>query len=109
MNLLYRSGDLFLPKNIRKFLETYIVGNDKSYYYISYWTIAHLISGILTYYLITVNPINALLFHTAWELWQIFIGMTILDTRGIIDIANDTLFFMCGFYISKIMNMNSDL
>jgi hypothetical protein len=93
-SLLYRSGDLFLPEDI--------VGNDNTVYYINYWSFIHLISGVVMHHLVGDKAIFSLIVHTLWELWQIYIGMTKLDARGIIDSINDTLFFMIGFYISKI-------
>ncbi len=101
----YRSGDAFLPAPVVKFLHQYIVGDDKSLYYITFWTVNHFLSGVffallhLFFYRFS-NPILVyFILHTLWELWQLYIGMTIPNLRGIIDILNDTLFGVLGVYL----------
>jgi hypothetical protein len=101
-SFLYKSGDLFLPDDAKRFLQTYIIGNDSSIYYINYWSLIHLLSGVVMHHLVGDKAIFSLVVHTLWELWQIYIGMTKINARGIIDSINDTLFFMIGFYISRI-------
>ena len=100
-SILYRSGDFFLNNATKKFLYTYIVGNNTSLIYINYWSILHFLSGVIVFlglYLLGIKKyyIIALLIHTFWEFWQIAIGMTKVDLRGIIDIMMDTMFFMTG-------------
>lgn len=99
-SIFYKSGDAFLPPTVVGFLNTYIVGNDTSIYYINYWSIVHMISGML-FYIINGNVCTAFIIHTLWETWQLAINMTTPGSRGAIDILNDTLFFMLGFYICK--------
>lgn len=104
-SLVYRSGDFFLPKDIVDYLNTYIVGNENSLYYLNYWHINHLLSGVffaivhLTLYKFYSPFLTYLLLHTIWEIWQIFIGMTALDLRSFIDILNDTFFGSIGYFI----------
>ena len=93
--LAYRSGDLFMPTKIREFLYINIIGSDKTLFYISYWSIIHLISGILTW-IIVGDYLNGFLIHTIWEFWQKIIGMTVWDLRGGIDTLMDTVLFMIG-------------
>ena len=103
---LYRSGDVFLPASVRAVLETYHIGNDKSLFYISNWSLVHFVSGIVTGYILTTYfrgwpyYTTGFVVHTLWELWQIFIGMTKWKTtRGQIDIVVDTVMFMLGMII----------
>jgi hypothetical protein len=100
---LYRSGDVFLSPAARAFLRTYIVGDDESLFYISYWSVVHMISGIVFALLWSpkASPYMAgFAVHTCWEAWQIFIGMTPVGTaRGFIDIITDTVMFMFGMWL----------
>jgi hypothetical protein len=102
-DILYRSGDVFLPLPARVFLETYLIGNDRSLFYITYWSWVHFGSGVLTaWILLSYYPrwnfyLTGFVVHTLWEFWQIFIGMTPWKTlRGQVDIAVDTAMFMLG-------------
>ena len=47
INLLSRSGDLFLTGPIKKFLDIVLIGSYESGWYISNWSIMHMISGII--------------------------------------------------------------
>lgn len=102
---IYRSGDVFLPKRIRIFLETYLVGNERTLYFITLWNFMHLLSGVLfalfdSFVLKVPNPYATyFVIHTLWELWQLFIGMTTPDLRGFIDILNDTFFGFLGLFV----------
>ena len=102
----YRSGDAFLPDPVVKFLHQYIVGNDKTLYYINLWHINHFFSGVffalihLYIYKVSSPLLSYLVIHTLWELWQLYIGMTVPDLRGIIDILNDTVFVTLGVYLT---------
>lgn len=115
-SLLYRSGDIFLPKRFRDFLETFIYGDyDKSTIYLTYWSIVHMISGMLfeiyLKYYIKISNFNTrliigIIFHTFWEIWQIFIGMAspqrLTGKSGLIDIFMDTFMFILGMLVIKI-------
>jgi hypothetical protein len=104
------SGDFFLPKPLRKFLYTYIIGSDSSMFYISYWSIVHMLSGIATGLVLLVflnkTPyyFTGILVHTLWELWQKFIGMTKWDLRGAIDTIMDTIMHLIGMVIMASVN-----
>lgn len=107
-SLLYRSGDVFLPKPVRQFLEHYYIGNGKSVFYITNWSFVHLLSGVVTgYILLQFYPdlpyyTTGFVVHTLWEFWQIFIGMTKWKTtRGQIDIFVDTVMFMIGMILMR--------
>ena len=108
--LLYNSGDLFLPKEVKDVLETHIYGNYNQTIYITYWSFMHLLSGILTGYIYlslgykTKNYYwNLFIIHTLWEIWQIIIGMSkplkIVGKNNIFDTILDTIFFMIGCLI----------
>ncbi len=105
-DMLYRSGDVFLPKSVRDILQRYWIGSPKTTFYITNWSIVHFLTGIATAYFLFQSKIKeniylvAFLIHTIWELWQIFIGMTPIYTlRGQVDIVVDTLLFMFGTWI----------
>jgi hypothetical protein len=114
--LLLQSAGLFLPRKIQDFLDIYHVGNDKSTFYITNWTLMHFLSGVLIAYILSLYKyklnkqqifITAFLIHTAWEIWQIFVGSTpIYTTRGQLDFIVDTLAFMLGValyvYLKKL-------
>lgn len=102
--LLYSSGDLFLPDNIINLLNTYIVGDAVSSYYINLWSILHLVVGLL--FRFVSHDVNiAFMTHFIWELWQVVIGMTKLNLRGVVDIINDFALFIVGFYIGEKMGL----
>jgi hypothetical protein len=105
-DILFRSGDLFLPTPVRDFLEQYYVGSDTSLVYITNWTIIHALVGvILALYLFPSMTKKATLWrifwiHSAWELWQIIGQNTPIHTlRGILDIAMDTAATMFGAWV----------
>lgn len=112
----YASGDLFLPKEVRTILETYIIGNDTSLFYITLWSFMHMLSGFL-FRFINNSLVNYIIVHTVWEIWQIYIGMTHVDTlRGKIDVVVDTVMGIIGFIFAKkyiaqsfVNNLYSDL
>ena len=109
-DIIYRSGDVFLPKSVRTILETYLIGNATSKFYVSVWSLVHFLSGVLTAWML-LNYFPTFSFyktgfwiHTAWEYWQIFIGMTKYYTfRGALDVVTDTAFFMGGMlFFSRV-------
>ena len=101
---IYRSGDVFLTPKTRRFLQTYLVGDETSLLYISYWSILHLISGVLFALLVGPRRTDIALLgffvHTCWEAWQILIGMSPVATaRGFVDLIVDTVMFMFGVWM----------
>lgn len=100
---LYLSGDLFLPKSVRTFLERYWIGNDKTLIYVTNWSLMHVLSGILVG-AILLNKFPEYSYywtgfwvHSVWELWQVLVKNTPYWTlRGFLDIWMDTLLFMIG-------------
>jgi hypothetical protein len=98
---LYRSGDIWLPKETIKRLNLYIVGNDSTLFYINYWHGMHMLSGILFGFLLLFIHVKDpfvvyFLLHTAWEAWQLWIGMTKETLRSAIDILIDTCMGFLG-------------
>jgi hypothetical protein len=102
------TGDLLLPKNIKDFLELYLIGSDKSIFYITIWSIIHFISGcafallfIFTETGLSYTKIQSFWIafgvHLLWELWQILITNTPRTIRGLVDTIVDTILFMLGF------------
>lgn len=104
-DILFRSGDVFLPANVRKFLEQYYIGNDTSLFYFTNWSIVHFLSGVaLGYILITYYPNvdyywTGFYLHTLWEVWQLFVRNTPRTWRGFIDIGVDTTMTMIGMLV----------
>ena len=115
-DVLFNSGDVFLPKNVRDTLAIilYKYPNDEKNYsfYIQGWTFIHFINGIIFGYLylyLNYNKnnyiINLFILHTLWETWQVFIGMSkpwkITGRNNIIDFIVDTTAFMLGTLIVR--------
>ena len=50
-NIIYNSGDVFLPDNIKEILSYNLIGSHKKTFYISGWSIVHFINGIIFGYL----------------------------------------------------------
>jgi len=106
-DILFRSGDLFLPTPVRAFLETYYIGSDTSLFYITNWTFVHALVGVvLALYLFPSMTKEAAMWrifwiHSAWELWQIIGKNTPIHTlRGILDVFVDTTATMLGAWIT---------
>lgn len=106
-DILFRSGDLFLSKPMRDFLEYYYIGSDTSLLYITNWTIVHFLVGVvLAFYLFPSMAKQATLWrifwiHSAWELWQILGKNTPIHTlRGILDVVMDTSATMLGAWLT---------
>ena len=115
--IIYSSGDVFLPDSVKKFLSTDLIGSSKHTFYISIWSIVHFLSGIfigLFYFFMEWNVqtymLNMFALHTIWECWQILIGMSnpyILTGRGnLVDIVVDTVMFMLGAYLALLVNQS---
>lgn len=107
---LYLSGDLFLPKSVREFLERYWIGNDKTLIYVTNWSLMHFLSGIVVgYVLLTYWPDYPYYWtgfgiHSAWELWQVLVKNThYWILRGFIDIWMDTGLFMAGMLFIAVI------
>jgi hypothetical protein len=104
-NTFWKTRDLFLPYELRKFLGHYYIGNDKSTFYITNWSIVHFISGmILAFFLFFVYGKNVqrifimvFLLHTIWEAFQLYVHNTDNKTfRDKLDIVVDTCMSMLG-------------
>lgn len=115
-DIIYSSGDVFLPESIKKFLSIDIIGDHTKTFYISNWSVVHLLSGIIIGYIIIYNNfskygiltkkeyyLKMFSLHTIWEMWQIFIGMShplkLTGQSNLIDIILDTLLFMFGAFL----------
>lgn len=103
---VYRSGDLWLPKPVVEILDSYIVGNDSSIFYLNFWHINHFFSGVFfaLFHLYIYHfsyPIHTyFIVHSLWELWQFWIGMTPSSLRGLVDICNDTVLGILGAWLT---------
>jgi VanZ family protein len=111
-NILYNSGNAFLPDNINQMLAYDIIGSHKKTFYISGWSILHFINGLIFGYLYLYLHfdkkyyiINLFVLHSIWELWQITIGMSrpysLSGRSNLIDTIVDTILFMTGALIIR--------
>jgi hypothetical protein len=109
--IIYNSGNAFLPDKISAALRVDILGSSEKTFYITGWSIIHLLNGILfgyLYYYFKYDMkhyiLNLLILHTLWEIWQIIIGMSkpykLTGNSNIVDIFVDTLLFMSGAYLT---------
>lgn len=109
----YEVGDAFLPDKIKDALDIDLIGSHKNTFYISGWSIMHMISGLLTGYIYLrvgfLKPANYFLvlfiLHTLWELLQVLIGMAhpnrLTGSSNFVDTLVDTVMFMFGAYVTK--------
>jgi hypothetical protein len=117
--IIESSGDVFLPRKISTFLSKDIIGSHNKTFYISYWSLIHLFSGIVCGYIVakyftkkTGNIIvdnfytKLFIIHLIWELWQILIGMSnphnLIGRNNIVDTMVDTILFMAGGYFYNL-------
>jgi hypothetical protein len=112
-NIIYSSGDVFLPEKIKNILASDLIGTSEKTFYVSGWSIVHLINGIIIGYIylyfkgdIKVYAFKMFIIHTAWEFWQMLIGMAkpykLTGRSNLIDTIMDTIFFMFGAYFVRI-------
>jgi hypothetical protein len=111
-NIIYSSGDVFLPEKVKNILGTDLIGSSNKTFYVSGWSIIHLINGLIIGYIylyfkggIRLYTLTLLIIHTMWEFWQVLIGMSkpykLTGRSNLIDIIMDTIFFMLGAYIVR--------
>jgi hypothetical protein len=111
-DIIYSSGDIFLPENVKNILGTDLIGDSKKTFYVSGWSIVHFINGIIigSLYLYFKGDSRLYFFkmfimHTIWECWQMLIGMAkpykLTGRSNLIDSIIDTIFFMLGAYIVR--------
>jgi len=109
--MIYHSGDFFLPKSLKKYLDKSIYMTNNHSFYINGWTLVHYFSGMIIglIYLYFEQKIQLyyyylFIIHTIWELWQFIIGMSkpwkLTGDSNLIDIFVDTIVFMFGAYIT---------
>lgn len=104
---VYRSGDVWLPPRVVRFLGTYVIGDDSTLFYITYWHGMHMLSGVLfgvllLFYRIPSPVLTYIGLHTLWELWQLSIGMTKPTPRGLLDTGVDTLAGLLGLALIRL-------
>ncbi len=108
-NLLYKSGDLFLPKRVVRFLDQGFYDSQERFY-INFWTVLHFLSGIIIGKMVSMHTMNKLHYfgtciaiHTSWEVWQVYIGMAkpwnLSGSSNLIDSFIDTAAFVFGTII----------
>jgi hypothetical protein len=103
---------MFLPEKFKKILGTDLIGTSKKTFYVSGWSIIHLINGIIFGYIFLYFKLDSsfyfyklFILHTIWELWQMLIGMSrpykLTGRSNIMDTIMDTILFMLGAYIAR--------
>lgn len=108
--IIYNSGDAFLPEKIKNILGRDFIGSSEKTFYVSGWSIVHLISGIIMGYIYLyfkgdrkLYALKLFILHTMWEFWQTLIGMAkpykLTGRSNLIDTIMDTIFFMFGAFI----------
>lgn len=111
-NIIYNSGDVFLPEKIKNILGTDLLGTSNKTFYVSGWSIIHLINGIIIGYIYLYLKgddrfylYKMFIIHTMWELWQMLIGMAkpykLTGRSNLIDTIMDTIFYMVGAFIVR--------
>lgn len=112
---LYHLGDAFLPDKIKDALDVDLIGSHKKTFYISGWSIMHMIAGAVTGYIYLCLSFRKtdtyflimFILHTLWEIVQVFIGGSYpyrLTGRGnFADTLVDTAMFMVGAGITKAL------
>lgn len=119
-DIIYNSGDVFLPKSIRDLLVKGMYFDNKTMFYLNGWTLIHVLSGIISgfIYIYLNKPLKyyyykMFVIHTLWELWQMLIGMShpykLTGNSNLIDIIIDTLAFMLGSYLTLTFYKNNYL
>ena len=118
-NIIYNSGDGFLPEKIKYLLGIDLIGSSKKTFYGSGWSILHFISGILIGYIYLYLDNDRRLYyykmfilHTFWELWQALIGMSrpykLTGRSNLVDTILDTIFFIFGAYVVRNFTYQTD-
>lgn len=101
-DFLCKTGDLLLPKSVRRNLETYVIGSDRTLFYVTYWSLVHFVTGFGLVYLFNISYLFGFLIHTVWEIYQILVRNTPFHTlRGKLDVVVDTALFMAGMVVAK--------
>ena len=107
--VIYKSGDFFIPPSIKKMLDRSIYRTSNYSFYIEVWHILHFITGLLLGLIyikfgygrnFTKYLWNLFIIHTIWEYWQVYIGMShplrLTYNNNLLDIIFDTFVFMLG-------------
>lgn len=105
---------MFLPPHVVQTLNSVLIGDKKTGWYVDGWSAMHLVSGLLVGLLLRgvyggftfALFVIALVFHTLWERWQVWVGRhyihgfdSVLNRR---DALTDTLFFMTGVWMMAV-------
>lgn len=109
-NIFLRSTDVFLPPRVVETLNRVVVGNKKTGWYVDGWSGMHVLAGVLCGFLFIAfgfrgfgGFLAALLIHTAWEFWQVHVGLTYIPGFDLVanryDALTDTAFFLLGVWI----------
>jgi hypothetical protein len=103
LDFLFHAGDLFLPARLVAFLNTYLVGDDTTVFYISLWSVVHFLSGCVAGLLLGNESGVAFIVHWMWEMLQVVSGMTPATGRGFVDFVTDTCMFMGGYALTGLV------
>ena len=114
LQIIYDSGNAFLPEKLTNILGTDFIGSKKNTFYLEGWSIIHFIIGLLIGYLylyfqqdLNLYYYKMLILHTIWELWQMLIGMAkpykLTGRSSLVDSVIDTIIFLAGTYVVRKM------
>lgn len=74
-----------------------------SIFHINYWSLTHtlfgMIWGIMSMFHPMFNIFNYLIFHTLFEIWELYAIQNTLNLQEFVDIIMDTLFGLMGLLI----------
>jgi hypothetical protein len=114
--IIYKSGDFFLPPSVKRILDLSIYKSYNYSFYIEVWHIVHFITGFLLGLIfikcgygrnLTKYLWDLFIIHTVWEYWQVYIGMShplrLTYHNNLLDIIFDTFVFMSGSYLVFIL------
>lgn len=110
---IYWYVDGLLPAKLKDTLDTDLIGSSKKTFYISGWSFAHMIFGLIIGYFILQfwHPVESyyiILFtlHTAYEVISALAGVAPLirltGRSNIVDTVVDTVMFMGGAYLAQV-------
>ena len=103
-----------LTRDQVRWLNTVIYSDDL--FHVNYWSLTHaffgflwgLVSGVWQTGRGVFSLVNYLVFHTLFELWELWAGGylgggRILDVRELMDVVVDTMFGVAGFFLGRFL------
>jgi hypothetical protein len=102
---LRESTAAFLPLSVQTVIDAYIVGDENSTFYLTFWSVMHFAAGaFLAWVAPRATLTNGFVLHSSFELWEWAVGVTPSNARGLLDTFLDTVFFLSGFAVVRKLN-----